>query len=133
MESCCRVFNAETGDVEEVISFISSLSSCLSERKRQYLDLAVEEIFVNICLYAYEMPPGTVRVAFEELDDSVSVEFQDDGLPFDPLAQAEPDLTLAMEDRSGGGLGILLTRRVMDEVHYNRKDGKNSLKIVVRK
>lgn len=133
MKSCHGMFNAETGNVDDVIAFISSLSSCLSERKRQYLDLAVEEIFVNICLYAYQMPPGTVRVAFEESDGSVSVEFQDDGVPFDPLAQEEPDLSLSMADRPRGGLGILLIRRVMDEVHYDRKDGKNSLRIVVRK
>lgn len=128
-----RVFKAELGQVEDVMAFISSMASCLLDKKLKYLDLAVEEIFVNICQYAYRLPPGEVGITFVETEDSISVEFQDDGVPFDPLAQAEPDLTSAMEERSSGGLGILLIRRVMDEVHYDRKDGKNSLKVVVRK
>ena len=54
-------------------------------------------------------------------------------LPFDPLAAEEPDVTRPLADRDQGGLGILLVRRVMDEVHYRREGGRNCLRIAVKK
>ena len=128
-----EMFEAKLEEIEKIWSFISPLVECLPERRRQHLDLAVEEIFVNICSYAYEVPPGGVEIIFSDDEDAISLEFKDDGVPFDPLAKEDPELTGSMEDRPQGGLGILLVRRVMDEVHYGRENGQNSLKIVLKK
>lgn len=58
----------------------------------------------------------------------VTVEVVDDGAAFDPLAVEAPDTTLALEARDVGGLGVHLVRRLMDEVRYERRDGRNRLR-----
>jgi serine/threonine-protein kinase RsbW len=60
------------------------------------------------------------------------VEVEDDGRPFDPLLVPPPDLTLPLERRPIGGLGIHLIRSLMDEVAYARHDGRNVLKMAKR-
>ena len=57
------------------------------------------------------------------------ITFVDNGVPFDPLAKADPDITQSAEKRAIGGLGIYLVKKSMDDVSYEYKDGKNILKI----
>ncbi|MBQ7245401.1 MAG: anti-sigma factor antagonist [Firmicutes bacterium] len=95
------------------------------------IDLAVEEIFVNIAHYAYapEIGKAKVRVEVEENPLTVMITFIDQGMPYDPLARQDPDLTLPAEERDIGGLGIFLTKQMMDDVSYEYKDGSNVLKL----
>jgi anti-sigma regulatory factor (Ser/Thr protein kinase) len=58
---------------------------------------------------------------------SVTVTMSDSGVPYDPLAKDDPDVTLSAEDRQIGGLGIFLTKKLMDDMSYEYKDGKNIL------
>jgi len=104
----------------------------LPPKRVAHLDVAIEEIVVNICSYAYETPPGKLTIRVEESPEAFAVEFLDNGVAFDPLAADEPDVTRPLEERDAGGLGILLVRRMMDEVHYSRKGTLNSLRIVVK-
>jgi anti-sigma regulatory factor (Ser/Thr protein kinase) len=97
------------------------------------LELAVEEAVVNICLYAYEVPPGELLVRIDPGEKSFIVELVDEGIPFDPLAVNEPDLRAAVEERAVGGLGIFLVRRVMDEVAYHREGSRNVLRLVIHR
>ena len=60
---------------------------------------------------------------------SVTIEFRDNGIPFDPLAKADPDVTLSAEERNIGGLGIYMVKKSMDAMEYSRKDGQNILTI----
>ena len=96
------------------------------------VDMAVEEIFVNIARYAYQ--PGTGE-AGDQLRpppasrSSVTVRFADSGRPYDPLRRADPDITLSAEERAVGGLGILMVKKLMDETAYEYVDGKNVLTI----
>lgn len=74
----------------------------------------------------------TVMVEGDSAPGTVSISFQDEGKPFNPLASEEPDVTLsARERRVGGlgGLGIFLVRKSMDDVRYEYRDGKNILTI----
>ncbi|HOU32674.1 MAG TPA: ATP-binding protein [Synergistaceae bacterium] len=129
-----RTWSATLDHMEDMRQFIlGAAEGKLSPRREAHLDLAVEEIVVNICSYAYEIPPGEITVRVEETEDSLGVEFIDNGVPFDPLAAEEPDVTRPLADRDQGGLGILLVRRVMDEVHYRREGGRNCLRIAVKK
>ena len=91
------------------------------------IDIAVEEIFVNIAHYAYAPETGKAMVRIETLADppSVDITFIDNGVPYDPLAKADPDITLSAEERQIGGLGIFLVKKIMDDIHYEYKDGKN--------
>ena len=60
---------------------------------------------------------------------SVAITFEDTGMPFDPLAKEDPDVTLSAEERRIGGLGIFMVKKSMDDVQYRHEDGKNILTI----
>lgn len=129
-----RVFPASLdllGDIRAFILEEDGAEERLPPKRVAHLDVALEEIVVNICSYAYETPPGELTIRVEESPESFAVEFVDNGVAFDPLAMDEPDVSLPLEQRDAGGLGILLVRRMMDEVHYSRKGALNSLRIVV--
>ncbi len=96
------------------------------------LDLAVEEIFVNIAHYAYAPNTGDVEIfcTVEKKEDNhalLTIIFKDSGIPFNPLARPDPDPTASLEDRGIGGWGIYLTKKYMDNVTYAHVDGKNTL------
>ena len=94
------------------------------------LEMAVEEIFVNIASYAYT--PGTgdmamkVEIVKEPLPAAV-VTIMDTGVPFNPLAKADPDVTLSAEERKIGGLGIFMVKKAMDDLTYEYRNGQNTL------
>lgn len=94
------------------------------------LNLAMEEAVVNVMDYAY--PAGTEgEVNIEAIADETQLHFiiSDSGKPFDPTAKEEVDTTLSAEERPIGGLGIHLIRQLMDNISYERKDGKNILRL----
>ena len=94
------------------------------------IDLAVEEIFVNISHYAYESD-GDVEIVCKKLGErKISVAFKDSGIEFNPLEKGDPDFTESVETRRLGGFGIYLTKKFMDSVSYERQDGKNILTLV---
>lgn len=121
--------SAETQQLDDVLSFINAPLEALgvSEEEKVVIDIAVEEIYVNIALYAYEpgRGPVTLRWTLEDKPLSIQIDFMDRGTPYDPLAREDPDLTLSAEDRQIGGLGIYMVRKSMDEVSYEYRDGKN--------
>lgn len=93
------------------------------------LRLACEEIVMNVTSYAY--PEGTEGYLDVDIQktDRIIIRFEDGGVPFNPLDQKKPDTTLSWKKRRIGGLGILLTIRMMDDVHYAYVDDKNVLTI----
>lgn len=88
------------------------------------MNIAVDEIFSNIARYS-----GADRARLEcaVTPDRVTVRFVDNGKPYDPTQQAEPDVTLSAEERGIGGLGILMVKRSMDGVEYAYENGQNIL------
>ena len=86
----------------------------------------------RIASYAYAPGTGIATVCIEIDDDPpvVTIAFSDSGVPFDPLKKADPDVTLPAEEREIGGLGIFMTKKTMDEVRYEYKDGQNRLTLV---
>lgn len=95
------------------------------------IDIAVEELFVNIASYAYgpEIGIAVVQVSVYEEPLSVEITFIDNGKQYDPLAKPDPDTTLSVKERKKGGLGIFMVKKSMDSVNYEYKDGKNILTI----
>ena len=102
---------------------------CPPKTKMQ-MDIAIDELFGNIANYAYNPNIGTATVRVEVTDNplAVVITFIDNGVPYDPLAKADPDITLSAEEREIGGLGIYMVKKSMDDVFYEYKDGKNILK-----
>lgn len=100
-----------------------------SMKEQMQIDLAVEEIFINIASYAYQPEIGSAKVRVEVTPEPVSVivTFIDQGRPYDPLAKEDPDVTLSAEERGIGGLGIFMVKQSMDDVDYEYKDGRNIL------
>ncbi|MCR5346200.1 MAG: SpoIIE family protein phosphatase [Fretibacterium sp.] len=124
---------AQTKNLEKVIAFLCGHleeHGCPPKVKRQ-IEIAAEEIFVNIANYAYTSPdtaaPGkgsaAVRFAMDEREAVIT--FIDSGIPYDPLAKPDPDLTLSAKERPIGGLGIYMVKKTMDSVAYERRDGHN--------
>lgn len=93
------------------------------------IETAVEEIFGNIASYAYAPGKGDVSVRAVISDDpkAVLITFTDQGKPYDPLERPDPDVTLPRKKRQIGGLGIFMTKKLMDEVSYQYRDEKNIL------
>lgn len=85
------------------------------------LRVALDEIVANIVAHAHRgLEPFVIDVWFHRLDDTVEISIADDGPAFDPLARPLPDVSLPLEQRPVGGLGIALVRSLMDEVCYER-------------
>ncbi|MCR4908918.1 MAG: ATP-binding protein [Lachnospiraceae bacterium] len=91
------------------------------------IDVAVEEIFVNIANYAYTPKTGDARIVLSiaESAPEVSITFFDRGIPYNPLAKEDPDVTLSAEERKIGGLGIFMVKKSMDVTEYQYKEGQN--------
>lgn len=126
-----RIFPADINALSDVQGFFEGLLEQLAcPMKTQIaISVAIEEIFVNIAHYAYPAGNGSAVAgfAFDPESRTATFEFRDQGIPFDPLKQKEPDITLSAEDRGIGGLGILITRKTMDSVAYRYENGENIL------
>lgn len=125
--------SAEIKYLDEVLSFIDKnleLMECPMKTQAQ-LDVAVEEIFVNIARYAYGDGHGNAEILFgiSEEQPEVTIEFRDRGSPFNPLIKEDPDTTLSAEERKIGGLGIFMVKKSMDDISYRYEYGQNILRI----
>ena len=124
---------ANIDNIDEVMEFVTEELEKLecSLKVQTQIETAVEELFVNIATYAYKPDegPATVRVEVEKEPPAISITFIDQGVPYDPLAKTDPDVTLSAEEREIGGLGIFMVKESMDDIDYEYKDGKNILHI----
>lgn len=127
---------AKLGELDRVLQYIEEeLNSigCTIKSKHQ-ISVAVEEIFVNIAHYAYPSKEGEAEICFcySEQSKTVRISFIDSGIPYNPLEEMKPDITLSAEKRKIGGLGIYMVQKSMDQVMYEYKEGKNHLTIMKR-
>ena len=140
-----KVFECEAAidNLEKVIEFVEGELDALncSVKQKVQITVAVEEIFVNIAHYAYakldengkpipDTGTGIMGLEFEAEAGKLSLTFIDKGIPYNPLAKDDPDITLSVEDREIGGLGIFMVKKSMDEVLYRYQDGKNILTMI---
>jgi len=92
------------------------------------INLVLEEALSNIIFYAYnDEGQHDIRITLSLTNKLLTIRISDNGLPFDPTSQKQPDITLPAEERPIGGLGILLILKIMDTVHYSRKKNLNVL------
>ena len=124
---------AKTENLDKVLAFVDQHleeRGCTVQAQMQ-IDVSVEELFVNIAQYAYAPDIGvvTIRVELEEAPSVVVITFIDKGIPYNPLAKEDPDITLSAEERQIGSLGIYMVKKSMDDMSYEYKDGQNILQI----
>lgn len=124
---------AERNQLESVQEFIAQeLEECGCDMRAQMqIEMAVEEIFVNIASYAYDSAKGEATIQCEILENPLRtvIQFMDDGIPFDPLQKEDADTSPEALEAREGGLGILMVKKMMDEVSYTYEEGKNILTI----
>ena len=124
---------AKTENLDAVLGFVNQHLEEMecSMKTQMQIEVAVEELFVNIAHYAYNptIGPATIRVEVQEDPLAVIITFIDHGVPYDPLKKEDPDVTLSAEERQIGGLGIYMVKKSMEDISYEYKDGQNILKI----
>jgi anti-sigma regulatory factor (Ser/Thr protein kinase) len=96
-------------------------------------ELALEEIFMNVVMHGSPVGPvPRVEVSLALRDGCLTLMIEDDGPSFDPLSLPAPDVTVSLEERRVGGLGVYLVRQMMDTVGYQRLGGRNQLSMSKR-
>lgn len=128
------ILQASADRLEDVQEFVRGELEAAggSIKAMSQVEIAVEEIYVNIVHYAYPSGDGeaAIRCEIDKEVPKITIQFLDAGTPFDPLAKEDADISLSAEERSIGGLGILMVKKLMDEVTYCYEEGKNILTIV---
>ena len=123
------VLDAKVDNLSQLLSIIDEEleNAGCSMKGQMQIDVAVEEIFVNVASYAYEDGNGscTIQVETDPVNSYVTITFIDEGIPYNPLAKEDPDVTLSADEREIGGLGIFIVKKSMDKTAYERKDNKN--------
>ena len=128
-----KTFSANLDALSEVVAFTESeleKADCPMKTALS-LTVAIEEMFVNVANYAYTNG-GTATLAIEHDREKNEILFRltDSGIPFNPLAKPDPDITLPVEKRKIGGLGIFMMKKTMDEVFYANTNGENILTMI---
>ena len=129
MES--RIFKADVKELDNLFEYSSTLLEVLDFSKRDIImiNTALEEVFVNVAKYAYDTG-GEVEVSLSNDKNKVTFVFRDSGKPFNPLTKEDPNINASSEEREVGGLGIYMVKNIMDNTHYESKDGHNVLTLV---
>lgn len=121
-------------NLQEVLSFVDAFveEAGVSMKAQMQIDVAVEELFVNIASYAYAPGTGeaTIKIGKDPENNKVFITFVDSGKPYNPLEKDDPDITLSAEERGIGGLGIFMVKKSMDDMLYEYKDGQNIVTIM---
>lgn len=137
-----RIFPAKASELNNVLAMLEGECEKLevSMAAQMQLSVAVEELFVNVADYGYgtaensgdsiipvsqDDDNNTCTVTVGQDGDFIFVKLEDTGIPFDPFAKADPDITAGAMERSIGGLGIFLVKKTMDECSYSRDGDKN--------
>jgi len=127
-EQTTLILKNDVSELEKVMSLVSDL--CLQNSippDTEYdLNLALDEMISNVAQHAF--PKGEdhhFSVQISVNNEEFVARIEDDGVEFNPLAHAMPDLDAPLEQRKEGGLGIYLVRQIMTNVEYERAAGKN--------
>jgi anti-sigma regulatory factor (Ser/Thr protein kinase) len=127
------IVEARIESLDEVMDFVNAELECKQcpPELQVNINLAVDEIFVNIANYAYPSTGGTATVNICVGEEAI-IKFEDTGTAYNPLDHPDPPLDKPAMERDIGGLGIFIVKKVMDSVEYTRIDNKNVLVLTKR-
>jgi len=117
-------------EIERLHHSFEELQRTRALPKRLVSDLAFacEEVVTNIISYGYrDEEEHTISITVEMRPEVVEMTIEDDGLPYNPLERDDPDVTLGLDDRGVGGLGVFLVKQLMDDAKYVREEPYNRL------
>jgi len=128
---------AELINLEKMVNYIKDFAddNGFDSTAIQQIELAIEELLVNIINYAYpEEQKGSIDIVCECRDHkNLIIKVTDYGSHFDLSDTEIPDINASVEDRKVGGLGVFLAQKMLDSIDYERVDDKNVLTLIKRK
>lgn len=119
-------------NVDIVTDFVDEYLDDLScpKKAEMQINVAIDELFSNVCKYAYGENVGEVTVSVGlDGEENIVIVLADKGKPYDPTAAPDPDVSLSAEDRMVGGLGLFVVKKTMDELSYRYDNGENKVTI----
>lgn len=122
---------SELAELDKMRSFLKKSIEGLTISDKDYfkIELALLEICVNIIMYAYPQDKGEISLKAWQGEGKMFLEIRDWGIPFDPREIKEPDIKKIIKDERKGGLGVFLSRKLMDGFNYKRERDQNVLTI----
>lgn len=124
------VIENQIGELSSLAGKIDELAGKweLSQALAMNINLVLEEALSNIIFYAFtDKNKHEIKISVSLNNNQLTIKITDNGIPFNPLLQQQPDITLAVEERPVGGLGIFLISQIMDKMHYTRQKNQNIL------
>ena len=123
--------DSDFAELEKMRTFLRESIEGFSVSDKDYfkIELALLEICVNIIRYAYPNDKGQIFLKIWESEGKMYLEIRDWGVPFDPSELEEPDIQEIIESEKKGGLGVFLSRKLMDGFDYKREKDQNVLTI----
>jgi serine/threonine-protein kinase RsbW len=120
-----------TGELARLVAFAEAFArDCgFADEERARLLIILEELFTNVAAHGNAQ---SVAAALDWSRGRLTIDFVDDGRPFDPLTHPRVDLDAPGEERPIGGLGIEIVRALVDKARYRRQDSRNHLRLARR-
>lgn len=120
---------AVNNNLEQVLEFVDGFLGTAGFQTKQIMqvNIAVEEIYINVANYAYNPDIGLVNIRCKLEGNKAIIEFVDSGKPYNPLERADPDISKSAEERGIGGLGVFMVKKLMDNIYYKYENEKNIL------
>jgi anti-sigma regulatory factor (Ser/Thr protein kinase) len=120
---------SELSEIEKVRVFLQDTLKDLNLSEEVYylIELSLLEMCINIVRYAYSVEKGEIFLKIWNQDETIFFEIRDWGVPFDPREAPEPDIQEMVDQGQTGGLGIFLSRQLMNGFEYRREDNQNIL------
>jgi serine/threonine-protein kinase RsbW len=126
---------ADVGQLAAMRAFVEQQAQALGIDPETIYDLllAVNEVATNIIVHGYRRQPGQIEIALRRRGDTIEIRLRDQARLFDPTRVPTPDLTLPLHKRPIGGMGVHVTRQIMDAMRYRvTPEGGNELTLVKR-
>ncbi len=130
---CDITLQNEKSEIEKIAPFVDKISDKfgLPLSLNFNLNLVLEEALINIISYAYPNgEKGEIALSAKLIENKIMFEITDSGIEFDPTKVQKPNIELNSDERPIGGLGVFIIHQIMDQVQYQRIDGKNVLTLI---
>ena len=125
--------SCSTAALAELRGFLQErlAAALLTDIERHQITLAVEEVCANLIIHSHDCnPKEEIHLEVKELDKKVIVEITDKGEAFNLLEYEVPNLSQVIEAKRKGGIGIFLVKKIMDEIQFESKNGKNICRLI---
>ena len=126
----CFELKSKLSELKALCSYLEDYGTMMELSKKCLfeINLGLDELFTNIISYGFEdQSEHQIKFSLAKDRDTFVVQVEDDGVPFNPLKVASPEVSQDLESINIGGMGIHLVKKMMDDIDYQRAEGKNKL------